>query len=240
MKTLLLAGIAVLTACAQTPTEPPLLIQMIRGPGGDNGTIRPYSQAGAAVNVLGMRAVTGVSETWLLEAHDSFASIEDLDRALGAASPGQEDAPALARTMIAIYRPGWSYRPELAIRMFPKARYFHVTVHHVRPGTEFGELVKQRRSGYDRINLDRPDIAYHVVSGAFSETYVFLAPLLSLKTLDDALARFAGSGDGGSKNLASEIEFSRESLLLRVEPKISWVSEAFVQADPDFWKGKTR
>jgi len=65
-----------------------------------------------------MTAMTGLPETWLLEAHQSFASIEDLDRGLTAfapllptadsAGPFQDDVLAPSRTMIATYRPGWS------------------------------------------------------------------------------------------------------------------------------------
>jgi len=35
---------------------------------------RSYADAGTAVNVLGMRAVSGPDEAWLMEMHDSFAS----------------------------------------------------------------------------------------------------------------------------------------------------------------------
>ncbi len=245
MRTFLLAGILVLRAAAQTPVEPPVLIQLIRTPGTDDTSIRLYSRAGAAVNVLGMRSVTGEPETWLIEAHDSFASIEALDKAIRATGPmrSQNDVLAPSRTTVALYRPDWSYRPDQAIKIFPKARYFQISLHRIRPGAdgEFGELVRQRRSGLDRINLDRPDIAYQVVLGAPSQMCVFLAPLTSLKTLDDALDKmpisFRVGGRPGS-NIAPDVEISREHLLLRVEPGISWVSEGFVSADPEFWGGK--
>ena len=43
---------------------------------------------GAAVNVIGMTSVTGLPETWLVEAHYSFASVEDLDQRISAAVAG--------------------------------------------------------------------------------------------------------------------------------------------------------
>lgn len=253
MRTLLLAGILTFYAAAQTPTEPPLLIQVIRAPGSDGASIRPYLNA-VATNVLGMRSVTGVSETWLIEAHDSFVSIEELDKAISAGSPArggsdrmssQDDLLAPSRTLVALYRPNRSYRPDEAIRMFPKARYFHISLYRIRPGADgdFGELVRQRRYGFERTNLDRPDIAYQVISGAPSETYVFLAPLTSLKTLDDMLARMPASLETGARpgsKIAADIEISREHLLFRVDPQISWVSQDFVSADPEFWEGKRR
>jgi hypothetical protein len=43
----------------------------------------------------------------------------------------------------------------------------------------------------------------------------------------------------GSK-LASETEISREHLLFRVEPRMSYVSSAFADVDPQFWRGKAQ
>ena len=74
------------------------------------GLSRPYGEAGAAINVIGMAAITGLPETWLLEAHWSFASIEGIDRVLSAvpARSGESSDPLLdevlwsTRTMIAL------------------------------------------------------------------------------------------------------------------------------------------
>lgn len=210
--------------------------------------MRPYANAGAAVNVLGMVAVTGVPETWLVEVHPSFGSIEDLDRGLSALSPvGGSDADLLAptRTMIALYRHGWSYRPVDAIRMLPRARYFELTVYWIRAGTEadFGEVVRQRRAGADSINLDRPDLAYQVVSGAPGRMFVFLAPLTSLRTIDEGMMQLPGRAESAGRaaqgvKVASDAEISREHVLLRVDPRISYVSDAFAEADPAFWRGR--
>jgi hypothetical protein len=247
MKKLFVFAVSVFCAIAQTPTEPTLLIQLTRTAGINAQMIRPYANAGVAINALGMKAITGVNETWFLEGHDSFASIEELDKALNAVLPArnpQEEGFGQTRTLIGILRPSWSYRPDLAIKLFPRAHYFHISLHRIRPGSEaeFAEIVKNRRSGFDRLNLDRPDIAYQVISGAQADMYIFVAPLTSLKTLDDALARMPAVLEGtrsASKN-PLDVEISREHLLLRVEPQISWVSEGFVAADPEFWKPKSR
>jgi hypothetical protein len=205
-----------------------------------------------------MTSITGVPETWLVEAHESFGSIEALDKGLSSvapklsadpADPLQEDVLAPARTLIALYRQYLSYRPEQAIRMFPQVRYFHVTVYRIRTGAEaeFAELVKLRRLNLDSVNLDRPDVAYQVISGAPSGTYVFLAPLTSLRTMDDAVAslpvyaEMLGRAEAKTAARASaQAEISREHLLFRVEPRISYVSDAFAEADPEFWRAQRR
>jgi hypothetical protein len=225
-------------ACAQVPTEPPALIQLIRTQAIDREPAWPYANMDHSLNVFGLRTITGATETWMIELHDSFGSIENADKLLSSWQL-KSVRPDASRTMVALYRPDWSYRPDLAVKLLPKARYYYASVHHVRPGfaAEFGEAIRVRRIGYDRINFDRPDIAYQVVSGAQSAVFVFLAPLTSLKTLDDALARTAGAADSPATGKAlADIELSREHLLLRVDPKLSRVSEAIANEDRDFWR----
>jgi hypothetical protein len=245
MKTILLAGILALSAAAQAPTEPPPILQLIRRPGAVVAPIRPYADARAAVEVLGMVSITGLPEAWQIESHQSFASIEDLDKAVGPVAPAQADPLALSSTLIAFYRPGWSYRADQAIRMFPRAHYFHITIYQVRPDAEndLGELVKLRRIGSDSVNLDRPDLAYQVISGAPSGTFIFLAPLASLKTMDEGVAEtpvYAEATAAARAKTASKVsadgEISREHLLFRVEPRMSYVSDDFAEADRQFWR----
>ena len=194
-----------------------------------------------------MVSITGLPEAWQIESHQSFASIEDLDKAVGPVAPAQADPLALSSTLIAFYRPGWSYRADQAIRMFPRAHYFHVTIYRVRPDAEndLGELVKLRRIGSDSVNLDRPDLAYQVISGAPSGTFIFLAPLTSLKTMDEGVAQtpvYAEAVAAARAKTASKVsadgEISREHLLFRVEPRMSYVSDGFAEADRGFWRPK--
>ena len=248
MKQLLVAGLLTGCAAAQVFTEPPPIVQFVRIPRAGDVVTRPYRQAGAQVEVLGMTAITGLPETWLIEAHDSFASIEELDKRLAATlnNPGGDELSA-PRTMVGVFRPGWSYRPDQASRAFVKARYFHVSIHQVRAGMEgdYAELVRLRRLGQDTMNLDRPEIAYQVIAGAPAGTFVFLAPLATLKSLDEGrpdLPVYAeGLADARAKaraKVAPDAELSRENLFLRVEPRLSYVSDEFATGDPDFWRPK--
>ena len=88
MRTVLLAGILACVAAAQPSVEPPPIIQVVRKIGTRTPPGRQYNSAGAAVNVLGMTAITGSEETWLVECHQSFDSIESLDRGLAAVARG--------------------------------------------------------------------------------------------------------------------------------------------------------
>jgi len=203
-----------------------------------------------------MTSITGPAETWLIEAHNSFASIEALDKALhpflsempSVGQPDQlpGDVLAASRSLIALYRPAWSYRPDQAIRLFPKARYFLVSIYLVRPGAEadFFESVRLRKGNLDSVNLDRPEIAYQVISGAPAGTYLFLAPLTSLKTLDEGLARtstYVESNPPGAKaGNGAQGEISRGRLLFRMEPGMSYVSDDFASDALEFWRPKPK
>jgi hypothetical protein len=74
--------------------EPPPVLQVVRKLGTRTAPARQYSAAGAAVNVLGMTAITGPEETWLLECHQSFDSIESLEKGLAAVAPRVAADPA--------------------------------------------------------------------------------------------------------------------------------------------------
>lgn len=251
---------AILGLSISALAQPPTLIRVIRNPsppGLTPASIQPYADAKTAVMVLAMTSVSGVSETWLTEAHDSFESIEYVDKALATFAPSRNGAPYAAgddvlpqsRALIALYRPGLSYRPDEATKNLPKARYLLVAIYHVRPGSDagFAELVRLRRARFDSINLDRPEIGYQIMSGAPSGTYLFLAPLNSLKIMDDALARTPIYAEGvreavatTGQKIAADSEIGHEFLIFRIEPRFSYVSEEFAAVDPDFWNPKSK
>jgi hypothetical protein len=240
MKTAALAVLFCLVAATQIP--PPLL-RVTRMPG--SGTlISPsrYGSARAQVDVLGMRAATGLPETWTIEMHQTFASIEDLDAALGSVpmpEPGvyADEVFGSVRTMIAYYRAGWGYRSEEAVRMLPRARYLHIAIYRMRPGgdEQLEKLLAARRRKMDTVNLDSPDLVYHVVSGGQSGLYIVLAPIVSLRKFDEGVAKLPAYAEPmAAAESPAELD-SAESLLFRMDPGISYVTAEFAAADPLFW-----
>jgi hypothetical protein len=232
LKLLLWLPLACSPGFSQGPTVPPPIIQIVSAPGWASRAQRPYARAGAAVDVVGLFAATGLPQTWWIEMHPTFASIEDLDRAL--TGTALVTMPNDSRAMIAVLQAGWSYRPEEAVRTLSKARYMRVTIYRIRPGTEadLAGLARLHSSTSDRVNSDRPDLFYHVVSGDDAGTYIVLSPLSSLGVLDEA------AGDAPAYQTApkeTEIENSREHYLFRVEPGLSVVSDGFAAGDPSFW-----
>jgi hypothetical protein len=242
-RSLLISVVFSFTAAAQIP--PPIL-RLIRNPAVDSAAV--YSRAGAAIEVLGARSTTGVGETWLIEQHPTFGSIEEVDKVLGSsggqpadwigpqgASPDEVLGPG--RVMIAFYRDGWGYHSEDAVRMMPRARFLYVTVYRMRPDSDkdMVALMGQRRQYLDSINLNEPDLVYHVISGGASGLYLVLTPMVSLRTMDERLTKMPLDVD---PRQAPASELGRESLLFRLDPKLSYVSDDFAAADTEFWRGK--
>ena len=187
--------------------------------------------------------MTGPSETVFFEIHDSYASIEDMDKAADTSRVSEKQAQF---STILLHLPGLSFRPDLAAKLLPRARYLQISTYRIRPGSgaEFGELMRVRRAAFDAINLDRPEIAYQVVSGGMNGSYVMIAPLTSLKTLDTgsvrnpAYASALGDSGAGFRKLSAELELVREQQLLRIEPDLSYVSDEFAELGNGFWRPK--
>lgn len=236
---------ALLGFCVLAQADPPTVIRVIRNAQRSNN--QGYEEAKDTITVLGATSVTGPSETWSFEMLDSFASMEDLDRALSMVSTGvpySDDVLPAARTLIALYRANLSHRWDEAAKIIPKARYFLVSIYRIRPGaqTSFADLVKMRTSRFESINFDKPEIAYQIMSGMPSGTFLFITPLVSLATFDDGLAK---TPDGvrevaAEQKLAAEVEIGHESFLFRIDPSRSYVSDEFASADPEFWSSRPK
>lgn len=242
MRILSLATLVCAAAAAQTFPEPPPLVRIIRTLAPEPNASARYSGAGASP-VIGMSAVTGPAEWWSIEAHSSFAGIE---RPIGvprgilreSVEGGLVSAPVI---WLAVYRPWLSYRPAEASQMLGKTRYFQVLVFRIEPEREadFVDTVRARRASLDGMNLDRPEMAYQVISGAPTITYVFLAPLVSLTSFDELLARLPQHARAAAK-IANAGNLTHRNLLFRVEPAMSAVPDDIAERDPGFWRPERR
>ncbi len=259
----LIALLVAAAAAAQTP-GPPQVLRIIRQ------TIKPgaaaeHEKIGASVargvarakypaNFLALTSLSGALETWILEFHDSFASVE-------AASTFVENTPAVkwwfgqyeaqsgalvtdVRRLLAIYRPDLSYRGDRMAQDLPKMRYVSVVLVRLLPArdSDFAETVRLVKAAYETSESDQPLVIYQVVSGAPGPSYLFFAPMASLKSMDDAPARGkamreALGEDNAAKALktSAEVTAASESFLFACNPRLSYVSKEFADTDPDFW-----
>src|SRR5205823_10089119 len=125
-------------------------------------------------------------------------------------------------------------------------RYFEISLYRVRDGHrhDWEELVKLVKQGYDNIP-DTHWAMYDAIYGQEGRTYIVFIPMKSAKEVDEGFGhdkQFAEAlGEDGMKRLgeleASAIQFSQTNLF-QFSPKMSYPPDAWVKADPDFWKPK--
>ena len=248
----------------QAPSGPPKVVRIFRDvlkPGraaaqeklGTN-LARAAARAKYPVNYLALNSVSGESEVWLLEAHDSFASIENahafvektpvLKWFISQYEAQEGELVSSSRRMLAAYRQDLTYRGAQSAQDLPKMRFLSVVMLRLHPArdAEFSESVKAVTAAYETIKSDQPLVIYQVVSGAEGPTFLFLTPMASLKAMDDAALRGKALREAlgeeraaGVLKTSAEVTASSESLLLALNPRLSYVSKEFASADPDFW-----
>ncbi len=262
-----LLGIGLLTTAtfpllAQELAEPPKVLRIIREDikqgkeaaheRSESEFMRAASAAKYPANILGMTAMTGTTQAWFLEGHDSIEAIMKTISAFE--NPNLSSIDALdseyrtaSRSWIAVYRPDLSYHAKEIVETLPKMRFFNVVTIRVKPqhDQDFAEAGKMAIAASERSMNDQPVVTYQIVSGAPNGTYLLFEPTLSLKSLDAAPERsramFQAMGDSGMRKFTKAAEDSvaqSESLLFAISPKMSYVSKEFAAGDPGFWNPK--
>jgi hypothetical protein len=154
-----------------------------------------------------------------------------------------------SRTLLAVFRNDLSYRPAEAMSSLPKCRHMGVTVLRIKYGHEadLAQLAKLVIDSDEKSNSVQPVLAYQVISGGPSGTYLLFSPMDSLARMDEAPARTAAARQAmGDRNrqrldaLAPEVVQSAESLLFAFNSRMSYVSKEFAAADPEFWNPKPK
>ena len=265
LSSLLAAGVfaaATFPLLAQEPMEPPKVLRIIREDikqgkeaaheKSESEFMRAAAAAKYPANILGMTAMTGITQAWFLEGHDSFEAIMKTISAFENPNLSSIDAldseyRSASRSLIAVYRPELSYHAKELVETLPKMRFFNVVTIRVKPehDQDFAEVGKMAIAASERSMNDQPVVTYQVVSGAPNGTYLLFEPTVSLKSLDAAPERsramFQAMGDSGVRKFTKAAEDSvaqSESLLFAISPKMSYVSKQFASVDPGFWNPK--
>jgi hypothetical protein len=219
----------------------------------ESAFVQAMTAAKWPTHYLGMDSMSGPSRALFLVGYDSFAAWEKdnlatqknatlsaaLDRALVADGPllTSYDAGLFA------YREDMSLRPNLNIA---QERYFEISRFKVRQGhdKEWEELVKMYMDGYGK--TDQHWATYQAVYGMDNGgVYLVFNAMKSLAEVDsgfgDSKKFEAQLGADGMKKLAElTAACVQESAtnLFSFNPKMSYVSDTWVKAAPEFWKPK--
>jgi len=219
----------------------------------ESAFVQAMTQAKWPTHYLAVESLSGKARALFLTGYDSFAAWEKdtlateknttlsaaLDRAWAADGEllSETDGGAFA------FRKEYSLRPQADI---PHMRYFEISVYQVRHGHEkdWEEIVKMVTAAYEKI----PEVhwaTYAAVYGSPDNTYVIFNPMKSAEEIDKSFAQGkefeAAMGEVGMKKLnelsAAAIESSQTNLFA-FNPRMSYVSDDWIKADPEFWKPK--
>jgi hypothetical protein len=263
---LLFGGLSTVAAqqMADGAMPPPKVLQVIReflkpGKSGspheatESGFVKAFQAAKWPTHYLAVDSMTGSPRSLFFVAYDSFGAWEkdsmatQHDAALSAAL----DRAAIAdgallessESSVFVYRDDYSLRAPINI---PLMRYFEIQRFKIRPGheKEWDTLVKMYVTGYEKTVPNAHWTTYQSAYGADNGgVYIVVTPMKSAAEVDQNFAdskKFMGAmGEDWMKKAgdlaAACIESSQDNLFL-FNPKLSYVSDDWIKADPAFWK----
>jgi hypothetical protein len=210
----------------------------------------------ATTHYFGMTSLSGKSRALFLTPYDSFEAWEKdarateknaaLSAALDRATAADGELLDSSDQGIFVYREDFSLRAPVDI---PHMRYMDIGVFHVKPGREkeWSEGVKMVLAASEKSDPQAHWACYESAYGAPAGTFLFITPLKSTSEIDHGLQQgkqfeAAMGGEDGMKKLAdlsvAAIE-SSESNVFAFNPRMSYVPDEWITADPDFWKPKS-
>ena len=259
---LLLGGASM--AVAQETTPPPKVLSIIRefvkpGKSGaphekaESAFVQAMTRAKWPTHYLAVSSITGKPRVLFLTGYDSFEAWEKdvqatqknatLSAALDRASVADGDLLSDYDASALVYNEEFSLRSTVDI---PHMRYFDIALYRVRAGhdADWDKIVKMVKAAYEKI----PDVrfaTYYAQYGQEGTTYVVFTPMKSAAEVDKGFDQdkqfMANMGEDGMKKfgelLGATIEFSQHNLFA-FSPAMSYVSDEWIKADPDFWKPK--
>lgn len=213
-----------------------------------------FSRAKWPTNYLGMTSLSGKSRALFFTFYPSFDAWEKdttateknatLSAAIDHAAAADGELLDSTDQGVFVYDEEFSLRPKYGD---PKRHYMEINVYHVRPGhyDEWSELVKLVRGGYEKAVPDAHWGCYRARYGGAGGTFIFLTGLKSASEIDTGFEQDkqfeAALGEHGLRRLgeleAASVE-SSDHELFAFNPKMSYVSDEYIKADPDFWAPK--
>lgn len=252
------------TAAQETSTMPKLL-QLQRefvkpGKGGpihdksESAFVEAMARAKWPTHYIALQSMSGKNRVLYLTAYDSYAAWQKDSEAVGKNAALNTaidkaivaDADLLDSTDSAVlsYREDLSYRPRPDLT---NQHYMEIVVYHIRPGfgREWADETKAVIEAHRKAGTNANWGMYQLDYGGNGSEYVLLsadADLAEIDTGDAEGKKFRDAmGDDGMKKLQEVTRTciaSTETQLFSINPKQSYPPDAWVKANPDFWKPK--
>jgi len=231
---------------------------------GKNGTahektesafVQAMTRAKWPTHYLAVDSLSGKPRSLFFTPYDSFEAWEKDAKAtekntgfaaeLDRANLADGDMLAGVDQSLLMFREELSLRPKVDI---PHMRYFEISRFHVKQGhdKDWEALVKMYQTGFEKIS-DVHWATYQVQYGQEDGTYIIFNPMKTAAEIDRDEANFmkfsAAMGEDGMKKLAeltAATVDSSETNLFIFNPRMSYASEDWIKADPEFWKPKAK
>jgi hypothetical protein len=219
----------------------------------ESAFVQAMTQAKWPTHYIAVESLSGKSRALFLTGYESFEAWEKdvkaveknaaLSAALDRAYAGDGELLADEDSVVLAFREDYSLRPQADIA---HARYFEISHYQVKEGhdKDWDEIVKLVTAAYEKIPDAHWD-AYECVYGLPHTSYIILVPIKSATEIDKSFAEGkdfeAAMGEEGMRKLgeltAAAIETSQTNLFA-FNPRMSYPSDDWVKADPEFWKPK--
>lgn len=220
----------------------------------ESAFVQAMARAKWPTHYLGMTSLSGKQRALFLT---SYASIEAWEKDSAAVAKNSTLSTALDRAGMAdgelldtIDQAVYLFREDMSLR--PRSdlspmRFMEVSAYHVRPGhnKDWAELVKMVNAAYNKAIPDSHWGCFELMYGGDGGTYIFFTGRKSLAEVDRAREddkKFSDAmGEDGMKKLSELVAASVESSqhqLFQINPRMSYVADDWIKADPDFWKPK--
>jgi len=254
-----------ITAAQEKPLANQTVLQVTReytkpGKGGmvhdvtESAFVQALTRAKWPTHYLGMTSLSGEQRALFFTWYPSFDAWEkdnkatekntELNAALDRASVADGELLSSMDQSVFVYHDEMSLRPMSVTNLAPM-RYLDISIYHVRPGhaAEWNEAIKMVKAAYEKAVPSAHWGVYEEVYGGEGGTFVFLTALKTLAEIDSAFLEDkqfeAAMGEDGMKRLealASTAIESSQHQLFEFNAHMSYVDEAWIKADPDFWK----
>jgi hypothetical protein len=220
----------------------------------ESAFITALSRAKWPTHYFAMTSLSGKPRALFLTSYDSLeawekdgAAVEKnaaLSAALDHAYYADGELLESADQGVFLFREEMSLRPRADLSQM---RFMELTLFHVRPGKEkeWREVVKMAKAGYEKGVPQSHWGTFEQVYGGEGGSYLVLISHKTLAEVDKGFATdkdFATAmGEEGMKKLdelfAACVE-STSQQLFAFSPEMSYPSDEFIKADPDYWKPK--
>jgi hypothetical protein len=221
----------------------------------ESAFVQALRNANWPTHYFGMDALSGKSRAVFFTGYDSFeawqkdmnSTMKNTSLAAAIDSAAVADGALLDSLETSVY----VYREDLSLRApvdIPHMRYMEISIYNVRPGHEhdWETLVTMYMAALEKV----PNAHWATFEKMYGTTtsgarFIAISPMKSLAEVDQEMLdgkAFAAATTEEQKqkirDLTASTTESTESHIFAINPKMSYVPDSWVKADPTFWSQK--